>query len=80
MMIELRCPSCPCCFTGPADLPRDAVIERMTNDGTWYALRDGETFEEMVSAALLARGAIACPECRQPVTVSGLNLDLLLQS
>ncbi len=46
----------------------------MTEDAPWFALAEGETFEEMVFAALAARGMILCPDCRCEVLVGGKSL------
>jgi hypothetical protein len=46
----------------------------MTEEGPWYALGDGETFEDMIFSALTARGAICCPDCGRPVSISEESL------
>ena|SRR5208283_2524834 len=74
MEIELRCLDCPCRFTAAPDLPFTAVLERMTDEGPWVALADGETFEDMVCNALLLRGAIRCPDCGAPVLIQEESL------
>jgi hypothetical protein len=74
MQIELRCPSCPCRFGSAPDTPADEILDRMIDDGPWFALGEGETFEDMISAALLQRGRICCPECREPVWVGEASL------
>jgi hypothetical protein len=71
MNIELRCPECPCRFHAAPETPADEVLDRMTDEGPWFALARGETFEGMVRAALRARGAIRCPECGRAVAVAG---------
>jgi len=55
----------------------EEVLERMTEEGPWYALGDGETFEDMIFTALMTRGAIRCPECCRPVSVSEESLGRL---
>jgi hypothetical protein len=84
MQIELHCPQCTCQFRSSPNTPADEIRDRMFEDGPWYALGDGETFEDMVFAALTARGAIHCPECGEPVQVSEeslgqLTLEMLTQ-
>ena len=74
MRIELRCPLCACRLTAPQDAPYDEVLDRMTDEGPWFALADGDTFEDMVFAALASRGTIQCPDCRGPVAVSEESL------
>jgi hypothetical protein len=67
--IQLRCPRCPCAFSAPGDTPAAQVLERMTDEAPWFALAEGETFADMVFAALASRGKILCPECRGEVLV-----------
>jgi hypothetical protein len=77
MQVELCCPECCCRFAAPPDTSADEIIERMTDEGPWYALGDGATFEDMIFAALTSRGAILCPECNRPVAVSEESLGRL---
>ena len=77
MRIELRCSSCSCRFVAPAETSDDEVRERMWSDGACYALGDGTTFEDMIFATLMERGAIYCPECGEPVSVSEESLGQL---
>jgi hypothetical protein len=77
MQIELFCPDCSCRFAAPPDTSADEILERMTDEGPWYALGDGETFEDMIFAALTSRGAIRCLECSRPVAVSEQSLGQL---
>ncbi len=74
MQIELRCPCCRCAFSEEPDAPSVHVLDRMIEEGPWFALADGETFEDMVFNALLLRGRICCPECGEPVHVSERSL------
>jgi hypothetical protein len=69
MHIELRCPGCPCRFRAAPGLPADEVLDRMIDEGPWFALARGATFEDMVFAALTARGRILCPECGRSVSI-----------
>jgi hypothetical protein len=46
----------------------------MTIEGPWFGLARGKTFEDMIFAALAARGAILCPNCSEPVTVNEVSL------
>jgi hypothetical protein len=46
----------------------------MFDTGPWYALGDGETFEDMIFATLTESGHIGCPECGEPVAVSEESL------
>ena len=40
----------------------------MADDGPWYALGDGETFEDMIFNTLVGCGRIRCSECGEEVT------------
>jgi hypothetical protein len=79
MQIELLCPRCACRFGAAPETPAAEVFDRMTEEGPWYALGDGETFEDMIFAALTARGAIHCPDCGEAVGVSEESLGQLTQ-
>ena len=63
MDIHLCCPRCPCRFSSAPDASADEVLDRMNGDAPWFALAEGETFEDMVFAALETRGRILCPDC-----------------
>jgi len=84
MQIELFCQ--PCCnrFLAPPETPALEVLKRMMDDGPWFALGEGATFEDMIFTALTSRGAICCPDCLRPVSVSEESLgrvamDMLAQ-
>jgi hypothetical protein len=77
MQIALHCQRCFCHFSAAPDTPAAEVLDRMTEEGPWYALGDGETFEDMIFAALTARGAIRCPDCGDPIAVSEESLGQL---
>jgi hypothetical protein len=74
MQIELRCPDCACHFAAAPETPYAAVLDRMTDVGPWFGLAEGETFEDMIFAALTTRGTIRCPDCGDPVGVSEQSL------
>lgn len=74
MRIELRCPCCLCSFAAEPDAPALRILDRMIDEGPWFALADGETFEDMVFNALLARGRISCPDCGEAVHVNEASL------
>lgn len=77
MQVELSCPNCFSRFAAAPDTPAAEVLDRMFDEGPWYALGDGETFEDMIFNALTARGAICCPECGTHVSVSEESLGQL---
>jgi hypothetical protein len=63
MKIELYCRACHARFTAPPETPEEDVIQRMTEEGPWFALAAGDCFRDMIHTALRRRGGIACPEC-----------------
>jgi hypothetical protein len=77
MQVELYCPNCSRRFAAPPETAAEEVIERMLDEGPWYGLGDGETFEDMIFNALTSEGEIPCPECDQPVSVSEESLGRL---
>ena len=77
MQVELYCPHCHCQFAASPDTPAAEVLDRMAEGGPWYALGDGETFEDSVAAALADHGADRCPDCGAPATVSEESLGRL---
>lgn len=79
MRIELCCPQCGCCFSAPPETPSEEVLDRMAEEGPWYALGDGETFEDMIFATLFACGNIRCAECGEPASVTEESLGQLAQ-
>jgi hypothetical protein len=74
MQVELFCQGCCNRFVAAPDTPALEVLERMIEDGSWFPLGEGATFEDMIFAALTSRGAISCPECYRPVSVSEESL------
>jgi hypothetical protein len=77
MQIELRCPSCACHFSSAPETPYATILDRMTEEGPWFGLAEGETFEDMIFAALTSRGAIRCPDCADVVSVREESLAQL---
>jgi hypothetical protein len=41
----------------------------MTEEGPWFGLAPGATFEDMIITALTRRGQILCPQCGEAVSV-----------
>ena len=77
MQVELYCPQCSCCFSADPDAPHAEVLDRMAEEGPWYALGDGETFEDMIFSTLFARGDIRCSECGEAAVVTEETLGQL---
>jgi hypothetical protein len=74
MILELVCPYCPFRFRAPSHTPWAQIIDRMIEEGPWFALGNGETFRDMVYTALAARGAIRCPECHEHLAHTEVGL------
>jgi hypothetical protein len=74
MLVELYCPKCDSRFTVAPGTPAASVFDRVSAEGPWSALGDGETFEDSVAAALADRGAGRCPRCGTAATVSEESL------
>jgi hypothetical protein len=77
MQVELYCTNCHCRFAAPPDTPAAEVVDLMAQEGPWYALGDGETFEDMIFSTLTAEGEIKCPQCGEAVHVSEESLGQL---
>jgi hypothetical protein len=75
MMIGLHCLVCRSEFSAAADTPADDILDRMIEEGSWYALAPGESFEEMVRAALADRGRILCPDCGKALAIRRKGLS-----
>ncbi len=77
MHVELFCPICERRFETSPDTPAALVFERVTEEGPWGVLGDGETVEDSVAAALARRGADRCPCCGGTATVDEESLGRL---
>jgi hypothetical protein len=77
MQVELFCTHCACRFAAAPETPAAEVLDRMADEGPWYALGDGETFEDMIFTTLLAHGDIRCSECGELASVSEASLGQL---
>ena len=77
MKVELHCPACESRFLAPPETPAAAVLDRMADEGPWYALGDGETFEDMIFNTLVSCGRIRCSECGEDASVSEESLGQL---
>jgi hypothetical protein len=77
MQVELFCCHCGCRFVAEPETPAAEVLDRMAGEGPWFALGDGETFEDMVFNTVFACGAIRCSECGQAVSVTEESLGKL---
>jgi hypothetical protein len=77
MKIELYCPCCDQAFVAAPETPATEVLDRMAEQGPWYALGDGETFEDMIFSTVFACGSVRCSECGEAVNVSEESLSQL---
>lgn len=75
MQVELLCNNCSCRFAAPPDASATEVLERMSDNSSWYFLGDGDTFEDMIFNTLMSEGDILCPVCEEPVQVSEESLN-----
>ena len=80
MQVELYCSNCCTSFVAAPDTPASQVIDQMAEEGPWYALGDGATYEDMIFSTLTEHGHICCPECGDPVNVSEESLGELALS
>ena len=80
MHVELDCPACHRSYPVPPENPAAAALERMTRVGPWYAVGDGETFEDMLFAAVTDPGPLHCPACGKPGTVNQASLSRIAQA
>lgn len=74
MKVELYCPHCASSFVAEPETPAAEVLDRMACEGPWYALGDGETYEDMIFTTLLSHGSIRCSECGEQANVSEESL------
>jgi hypothetical protein len=77
MQVELYCRNCQSHFAASPGAPAADVFDRVTEEGPWGALGDGETFEDAVAAALADSGAAPCPHCGEAAMVSEESLGRL---
>ena len=65
-------------FAAAPETPAVEVLDRMAEGGPWYALGDGETFEDMIFSTLFACGCDSCRgECGEAVGVTEESLGQL---
>lgn len=77
MQIELNCTCCHCRYAPGPGSGAGEVLERMTEEGPWHILGDGETFEDTLFAALNGSEKFPCPDCGEPLCVSQESLGRL---
>jgi hypothetical protein len=79
MHVELHCSHCSCRFLAPEHAGSfDDVSKRTPENEPWYALGDGNTFEDSIFGAISDR--ISCPACGESIAVSEEQLgDLAME-
>ena len=77
MQVELYCHRCHSSFTSSPEAPAAEVLDRMAEEGPWYALGDGETYEDMIFSTLMACGNIRCSQCGESASVTEQSLGQL---
>jgi hypothetical protein len=77
MQVELYCPCCCSSFVAEPEAPAAEVLDRMADEGPWYALGDGETYEDMIFSTLFACGTIRCAACGEAAAVTEQSLGQL---
>jgi hypothetical protein len=75
MHVELHCPACDQWFS--PSTAGESILEKLTIEGPWVALGDGETLEDRIYTALASRETIRCPSCGAPASSCEENLGLL---
>jgi hypothetical protein len=84
MYLPLTCPHCLEEFELTQAPQASHVLDSLEDQGPWLALGDGETVEDVISAALDGEEGVRCPECGDAIPVSEerlgqLTLELLSQ-
>lgn len=77
MQVELYCDHCHLSFVAAPDTPASQVLDRMAEEGPWYALGDGATYEDMIFSTLFSCGMIRCAECGECASVTEQSLGQL---
>jgi hypothetical protein len=77
MPIEMCCPRCFARFAAAPDSLGEEALTHLFPDVPCGALGDGETFEDMISAALYSHAASPCPSCGEGLRVSEESLGQL---
>lgn len=83
MHVHLQCPQCRSHTHPSTDAAFGRALKRIAAEGPWYALGDGETWEDRIHACLTTDGE-RCPDCDVAFTVSEdtlaeLSRELLAQ-
>ncbi len=77
MLVELQCDVCGLRFQAPLHANAEEALSSIQREGPWYALGDGETFEDHLSALFTGPTAPCCGACGGPTTPSESSLGQL---
>jgi hypothetical protein len=77
MQVELHCDRCGQHFTSSLSDAADQALTEIHAEGPWFALGDGETFEDRISARFSGAAAVPCRCCGAPTTLSEEGLGRL---
>ena len=80
MPIELCCPRCQSRSDALTASLGEEAMAQIFPDVPCGAMGDGETFEDMIYAALIDRGASPCPSCGEAMRVTEEGLGQLALS
>jgi len=77
MHVEMECRNCECVFTPEGT--GDTLWERLSIEGPWSALGDGETVEDHIAAQMGPGEEICCPNCGAIIEMDEETLGRLSQ-
>jgi len=77
MQVELECPRCRCRDHAELDNSFGQALEHISAEGPWYALGDGETWEDRIHSYLTTAEQARCPRCGAACEVSEASLAQL---
>jgi hypothetical protein len=58
-------------------MPLGRALARLAEEGPWYAIGDGETWEDRIYFCLSGQEQVRCPDCGAGVEVSEEHLSEL---
>lgn len=84
MHLEQIAPRCECHSHNPRNASLVRALEQVAAEGPWFALGDGETWEDRIHGYLTSPDSTQCACCGSPLEVSEeelaeLSRELLAQ-